>query len=106
MLSSTARLLAYYGGVGFALALICLALLDTQGGIGLDAAERARLRRRAFWLAPAGVVHPVFALAALVLARDANRGNDVDETDGAVFAASASLTVSLVVRVGAAVMGT
>lgn len=105
MLSSNARVLAYYGGVGFALALICLALFDTHGGTGLNATERARLRRRAFWLAPAGLVHPVFAITALVLARDANRDNDGDETDGAVVAASASLTVSLLVMVGTVVMG-
>jgi len=88
-----ARALAYYGGGGFALALLCAAVFfDRTRDVGHD-----RLRRNALILAPIGIVHPVIAGTALLLARDASRSadGDTDTTDSAVFAATSSLVASL-----------
>jgi len=91
VLPPIARALAYYGGGGFALALLCAAVFfDRTRDVGHD-----KLRRSALILAPIGIVHPVIAGTALLLARDASRGADGDTTDSAVFAATSSLVASL-----------
>ena len=92
MLPPFARALAYYGGGGFALMLLCAALFfDRTHDVGRD-----KLRRTALILAPIGLVHPVIAGAAVLLARDASRDGDGDVTDSAVVAAHSSLVASLV----------
>jgi hypothetical protein len=103
VLSPFARALAYYGGGGFALALLCAALfLDSPGNV--DEGRSARLRRRAMLLASVGVVHPVIAATSLVLAQDAGRGPEPERAAAAVVLAVASLVISLTVMVVAFVV--
>lgn len=68
MLTPFSRAVVYYLGGGFALALLCsLWLFDASGA----PTSSERLTRRAFTFSVLGVLHPVIALAAWVLARDA-----------------------------------
>lgn len=98
MLSPFLRALAYYGGGGYALVLLCTALF-------LDPFDTTRqapatLRRRAMVLAPIGLIHPVIATVALVLARDAARDADTDPSSAASVVAGTCLAGSVAVMVG------
>src|SRR3954451_4381486 len=73
VLTPFGRALAYYGAGGFALALLCAAVFLDPSATKEDDAHIHRLRRRALALAPLGIVHPVIAGTALLLARDAAR---------------------------------
>ena len=98
MLNPFARAIVYYGGGGFALLLLCAAVfLDPFTGEHPDRAKR--LRRRALLLAPIGVLHPVIAGTALVLARDTARIAGTTSAGLAYIASSASLVASAVVMV-------
>src|SRR3954447_9983729 len=102
MLSPFTRVLVYYLGVGFALALFCSLWVFDQPW-SLDATWQRRLRRRAWILAPIGVLHPVVALAALLLAHDAHRDGDPDAARTVRVAAAGSVVLSCV---GAAALTT
>jgi hypothetical protein len=96
LLSPFVRALAYYLGGGFALALLC-ALWFFDRPVDLDERWARRLRRRARILIPLGLLHPVVAVTALGLARDAWRDGDPESSRSTVVVASGSLAASLVV---------
>jgi hypothetical protein len=100
VLNTFHRAIGFYVGGGVALTFLCIGLLFTEPP-QLTAAGQRRARRHAKLLLPAGLVHPVFAAAALLLAKDLERLGDPAPT--LVPLASASLLTSLVVM-GAVLM--
>ena len=94
MLDSFTRALTYYLGGGFALALFC-ALWYLDRPADLDEASQRRLRRRAAILTPLGLLHPMVALTAVGLARDAARDGDPINARPVLVAATCSLVASL-----------
>lgn len=94
MLSTFHRAIAFYVGGGVALTFLCLGLLFDQA-TELTAAGQRRARRYTKLLLPAGLVHPVLAGAAFLLAKDLERFGDPAPT--LVPVATASLLTSLVI---------
>lgn len=99
MLSPLARALAYYLGGGFALALFC-AMWFLDRPVDLDDASQRRLHRRALILSPLGLFHPMFALTAFGLARDATRYGDAQAGRRALVVATTTLSASVVIAGG------
>jgi hypothetical protein len=102
VLSPFARALAYYLAGGFALSLLCAALFVSMTP-QLDDRGRRRLRRRAYALASVGIVHPVIAGTAVVLALD-SRPPDAPQPDATTVVSAASLALSLLAAVGVLVI--
>jgi hypothetical protein len=99
LLSPFTRALAYYLGGGFALALFC-ALLFFDRPPEADGDSQRRLRRRALVLSSVGLLHPMVALTAFGLARDATRVSDSEAAKSTLIAAATSLIASLAVATG------
>ena len=95
MLTPFSRALAYYLGGGFGLALLCsLWLFDSSGA----PTSTKRITRRAYTFSVLGVLHPVIAITAWVLARDA-RGRETEDPRPRL-AALTSLAISTTAMLG------
>jgi hypothetical protein len=99
MLTPFARALAYYLGGGFALGLFC-GMWYLGRPVDLDPASQRLLHRRILVLSPLGLLHPVVALAAFGMARDATRHGDPVAGRRPMVLATASLTVSTAITAG------